>query len=371
MKTKTDTAIALGAGIGGLLATGVLSQHFKRVLIIERDRLPTTPIPRMGVPQGPQVHAVMKRGEITIEEILPGFKDQLTAAGGATVRYGLDINIYEGGGWHPNNDLGFTISTQTRALLEQVIRTRLLACGTVEICEGCRFRELVIDGNGQVRGVEFEADARETLSAGLVIDAMGRSSPMPAYLTAHGFGTAPNLNTQIDLSYATILLHVPPARRGELWGCVMRPTAPDLTQGATIIPIEGGRWLLSLASRFGDTLPTKLEECVAFTKSLEVPDIHDRVDGTGLAVAGKRFNIPTTRLSRFDQMDGFPPGLLPLGDVINALNPLFAQGMTIAALHAKLLGDQIAALGPETGALDLKQLGKNYISAATELSLNA
>ena len=109
MKTKTDTAIVLGAGIGGLLATGVLSRHFKRVLIIERDRLPTTPIPRMGVPQGPQVHAVMKRGEITIEEILPGFKDQLTAAGGATVRYGLDINIYEGGGWHPNNDLGFTI----------------------------------------------------------------------------------------------------------------------------------------------------------------------------------------------------------------------------------------------------------------------
>jgi 2-polyprenyl-6-methoxyphenol hydroxylase-like FAD-dependent oxidoreductase len=372
LDTVPGVAIVLGAGIGGLLAAGSLSKHFERVLIIERDRLPSRPLPRIGVPQGPQVHAVMKRGEMAIETILPGFLDRLAVAGGTTVRVGLDMVRFDGGGWHPRTDLGFTISTQTRALLEHVIRARLLENGNVTIREGCRFRGLIMDEeDGRVRGVEIQDDGLETVPADLVIDAMGRSSPMPGCLESLGLGAPLVQVTGIDINYSTILLHVPERWRGDPWTCVLRATPPEQTRGATMTPIEGDRWLLSMVSRFGDQLPTELSDCVAFTEGLETPEIFERVRHAKLAVKAKRFQIPEARVTRFDQMSEFPAGLLPLGDVIGSFNPLLAQGMTIAALHAETLGAKLAAKAGDGRALNLSGLAEDYISTAVALSVQA
>ena len=52
------------------------------MLNIERGRLPTIPLPRIGVSQGPQTYAVIKRGEMAIEAILRGLLDRLAVAGG-------------------------------------------------------------------------------------------------------------------------------------------------------------------------------------------------------------------------------------------------------------------------------------------------
>lgn len=364
-----STALVLGAGIGGLLAAGALSSYYDEVVILERDRLPSTPVPRIGVPQGPQVHAVMKRGEIAIETILPGFRDRLAAAGGTIIRAGLDFSIHEGGGWHPTNDLGFTISTQTRALLELVIRRRLLENANVTIRDGYRFRDLVFDANGRVGGVVVEAEERETVPADLVIDAMGRSSLVPDRLLDRGLGEAPTQTTGIELSYSTILLHRPAKWRDKPWVCVLRATPPDHTRGATLIPIEGDRTLLSLVGRFGDRPPTALEDCIAFTKNLEAPEIYKRVKDAECAVPGKRFHIPGTQIRRFDQMTEYPLGLLPLGDVIAYFNPLLAQGMTVAALHAETLGKTMAACRRDDGGIDPARLAKEYIPAVSKLSL--
>lgn len=261
-------AIVLGAGIGGLLAAGVLSRHFERVLILDRDHMPETPMPRVGVPQGPQVHAVMKRGELAIEGILPGFRDALAAAGGTTLRVGLDFQVFEGGGWHPRRDLGFTLSSQTRALLEHVIRARLLENPNIELRQRMRFRDLSLDASGVVTGVGVGASgstgAIEELPAELVVDAMGRGSPIPGWLAARGLGEAPSVATGIDLYYATILFHVPERWRGEPWCRVLRATAPDRLRGATVVSIEEDRWLLSMVSRFDDRPPTTPAACLEF-----------------------------------------------------------------------------------------------------------
>ena len=366
-----NTAIVLGAGIGGLLAAGALSRHFERVLIVERDRLPTTPEPRVGVPQGPQVHAVMKRGEIAIETVLPGFRDRLAAAGGQTMRVGLDMRFYEGGGWHPHRDLGFTISSQTRSLLEHVIRQRLFENGNVILHERCRFRELVIGGDGTVGGVIVDADGLQTLAANLVVDAMGRASPVPGWLSTKGFGATLSMITGIDVAYSTILFHIPDKWRGGAWGRVLRATPPGHVRGATIMPIEGDRWLLSMVGRFDDRPPTELAACLAFTKELETPEIFERIRYAEPAAKAKRFHIPDSRASRFDKMPDYPLGLLPLGDVIGTFNPMLAQGMTIAALHAETLGEKLVAHQRDGQALDLANLAADYIPAVTKLSVGA
>src|SRR4051794_33242019 len=74
-------AIVLGGSVAGLLAARVLSDHFERVTLIERDELMRRPEPRKGVPQGNHLHALLARGRMTAEALLPGLSDELLAAG--------------------------------------------------------------------------------------------------------------------------------------------------------------------------------------------------------------------------------------------------------------------------------------------------
>src|SRR5947209_18026327 len=56
-------AVVIGASMAGLLASRVLSEHFKQVTVIERDRLPQEVQPRKGVPQGRHVHVLLRSEE--------------------------------------------------------------------------------------------------------------------------------------------------------------------------------------------------------------------------------------------------------------------------------------------------------------------
>jgi glycine/D-amino acid oxidase-like deaminating enzyme len=48
---KRTHAIVIGGGIAGLVVARVLVKYFERVSLIERDRYPTEPVFRPGVPQ--------------------------------------------------------------------------------------------------------------------------------------------------------------------------------------------------------------------------------------------------------------------------------------------------------------------------------
>ncbi len=361
-----DEAIVLGAGIGGLLAAAALAGNGARVRLVEKDPLPAPtdrPGPRKGVPQGPQVHAIMKRGEVAVEALLPGFREALVAVGGTPVAAGIGMKVYEGGGWHPQRDCGLVIHTQTRALLEQVIRGCLARFPEVEILDGRRFAELGVSADGFVEGVALRDG--EKLSAPVVVDAMGRGSPLPAWLAANGWGEVPRERAGIDIHYVTILLHQPEAWRGRGNAWVVRATPPHNTRGATMMPIEGDRWLLTIVSRFGDHPPLDWPAILEFLQTIEGEAIHDLVRDCEVDTPARRFMVPEAILSRFDAMAGLPVGLLPLGDVIGNFNPVAAQGMTVAALHAEALGETLAAES------DLAALARSYIARAVEISETA
>ena len=64
MTDKRGSVVVLGAGMGGLVAARVLADHYARVTIIERDRLPAEG-PRKGVPQGRHVHGLLARRSVS------------------------------------------------------------------------------------------------------------------------------------------------------------------------------------------------------------------------------------------------------------------------------------------------------------------
>ena len=103
---------------------------------------------------------------------------------------------------------------------------------------------------------------------------------------------------------------------------------------ASLFSIEGDRCLLSLVSQFGDRPPTALGDCFVFAESLEAPEISTgsaKPSQAKQAVAGKRFNIPQTRVIWFDQMSGYPLGLLPLDENWHCI-------WTVMAAAGRLIG---------------------------------
>lgn len=70
-------AVVIGGSIAVLLAARVLAEHFERVTVIERDYYPENLEPRSGVPQSNQPHFLLTRGKEILEELFPGFVDEL------------------------------------------------------------------------------------------------------------------------------------------------------------------------------------------------------------------------------------------------------------------------------------------------------
>jgi flavin-dependent dehydrogenase len=60
-------AVVVGGSLAGMLAARVLSGHFDRVTLLERDRFPETPAARKGLPQGRHVHVLLERGRGALE----------------------------------------------------------------------------------------------------------------------------------------------------------------------------------------------------------------------------------------------------------------------------------------------------------------
>jgi len=368
-RVNNEQIIVLGAGIGGLLAAGAVAPFFERVVVIEKDLLPDELRPRKGVPQGPQVHAIIKRGENAITGIFPNFPDRLAAAGGAIVDVGRGLHVFEGGGWHPRRDVGLTMFTQTRALLEQVIRDCLTRLGNVTLKTDCRFAGLDFSDQGAVSAVRIKAEGSKedsVIPADLVVDAMGRGSPLPMWLENHGYGSLRQSRTGIDVHYVTLHLQRPEAYKDAPNGWIIRPTGPTHKRGATMIAIEGQRWLLTLVGRLGDTPPLDVEGCLEYAKTVEGGVLYDLIRDAEILMQPRRFKIPEALLKHFDEMESLPTGLLPLGDVIGTFNPLFAQGMTIAALHAEILRDCLNDR-PDSGD-GWASLSRHYITEALAVS---
>lgn len=73
-------AVVVGAGIAGLSAARAVAGSFEQVVVFERDRLADTPVPRPGVAQSKQPHALLVGGSQALTTLFPGFGERLVEA---------------------------------------------------------------------------------------------------------------------------------------------------------------------------------------------------------------------------------------------------------------------------------------------------
>ena len=107
-------AIVFGGSIAGLMSAGMLSRHFERVTLVERDRFPDGPQPRKGVPQALHIHGLLTRGMDILAGILPGIREDLEAAGGEFLDVVGSVASFGAGSWRPRFPSGVKAASMSR-----------------------------------------------------------------------------------------------------------------------------------------------------------------------------------------------------------------------------------------------------------------
>ncbi|MFW6077947.1 MAG: FAD-dependent oxidoreductase [Hyphomicrobiales bacterium] len=189
--------------MAGLLAARILADHFDKVTLIERDRLPGQPEARKGVPQGRHVHILLARGLQVLERLFPSISDELRTAGALPVNAGRGIAWHHAGGWRTIYDSDISLLSMSRPLLETRVAERVRALPNVTILENERLAGISSD-QGAVTGVEVSgARQHSTVGADLVVDATGRGSAMPNWLEQLGCAPPATDEIPVPLTYST------------------------------------------------------------------------------------------------------------------------------------------------------------------------
>lgn len=365
------TVVVIGSGVCGLLAAKVFSPYFQKIVVIERDPEPANPDPRGGVPQGHYPHALLRRGQDIMEAMYPGFTKALLDNGAVLLDQGSEVEVSIGGVRGVPFIAPYKNLSMTRGLLELCLRECAARIPNIEFRYETTAEDLLLK-DGRVASVRVRgAGIVEDVPADFVADASGRAAQAMKWLTSTGYQSPKETVVGLDFGYATAMFEKPPGF-DESWRLMFcLPKMGPNAAGGAIFEVEGGRWMCALAAR-GKLKPNSDPDMfLEYAKHCLDPRFSywvARAKRVGL-VKTYRFAASTRR--RYEALMAHPEGFLAMGDALCSFNPIYGQGMSVAAMEAEALSSLLAGR-PSTDGLwrDFYARASACIDVPWQLALN-
>jgi len=345
---RQKSAIVIGASLAGLCAARVLARHFDKVTLVERDELPTSAAARAGVPQSRHVHALVSRGAFELDRLFPGFLAEYEAKGALRLDVPYDGAVLRVPGWQKPFASGTDVFFATRDLTESIVRDRVRALENVNILDRTDVIDFLLEGSDPRRIAGVLASRRDggehlSLKADFVVDASGRTSKTPAFLSAHGLPVAREEVVDCFSGYSSRWYEMPEAWPADHWWKLvwLDPSPPDQLMGGVLFPVEGRRFIVTLIGYSKHYPPNDETEFFEALTKLRSPLIARMVEKSKPISGIHASRALKNRLRRYDEQKEPAPGFVALGDSVCTFNPMYGQGMTVTTLSAKALEDTL------------------------------
>lgn len=335
-------AIILGGGCGGLLAAKALSAFFNRVSIIERhpdilrNDFNLLTIPK-NIPQAAHIHVLLKQGQNIFNEIFPNILNSLPLPC-SNLDWALDTEWHGPFGQYPQYSSGVRAYFLSRTLLDHTMIREIRKIKTINIAIGSA--KIIFDKiKNKVIGAQISDNKiKYKLFGDLIIDARGRCSPILKSLSFAGYKIPQTKRIISAVSYASCIFQSNEALQKQIY-IQIRPSIRH--HGLVISPIEQKRMFVTLVTLKEAPPRTDAEfnQFLAHFRTLPIYPFF--ANAHAISPIATYANFTNTR-SFLGSLKVWPKNLLVIGDATCVLNPVYGQGMTVAASHVSLLKNYLS-----------------------------